>query len=107
MGEILAWYSGDVVGYWHDTGHAEVFDRLGIAAHKDLLNKFSSRLMGVHLHDIMGMLDDHKPPGLGTFDFDILKSYIKKDTIKVMEVHQPATIDEVRRGAEYLKRILG
>lgn len=92
--------------YWHDVGHAEVFERLGLCRHKDLLERFSDRLLGVHLHDIIGVMEDHKAPGLGTFDFNMLKSYLKKDTLKVVEIHQPATIDEVRRGAEHLNRIL-
>ncbi|MFH0764232.1 MAG: sugar phosphate isomerase/epimerase family protein [Candidatus Omnitrophota bacterium] len=95
------------VSYWHDAGHAEVFDRLGITRHRDLLEKFSSRLIGVHLHDIIGAIDDHKPPGEGTFDFRILKPYLKKDTIKVIETHHPATANQIHNGAEYLKKILG
>lgn len=93
--------------YWHDVGHAEVFDRLGLASHRDLLDEFSSRLIGVHLHDIIGMVNDHKAPGLGTFDFNIVKPYMKEDTIKVVEVHQPAAGIQIRQGIKYLTKILG
>lgn len=93
--------------YWHDVGHAEVFERLGFYTHKELLEKFSSRLIGVHLHDIIGYINDHKAPGRGTFDFGLIKPYIRKDLIKVLEIHRPATPDEIRRGAEYLDKILG
>lgn len=92
--------------YWHDVGHAEVFERLGLCRHRDLLDKFAHRLIGIHLHDIMGAINDHKPPGSGTFDFSLVKPYIRPDTIRVMEVHQPATADDIRHGAEYLKKIL-
>lgn len=92
--------------YWHDVGHAEVFERLGLCRHKDLLETFADRLLGVHLHDIIGAMGDHRPPGSGTFNFNILRPYLQKDTIKVMEAHQPATIDEIRRAAEYLNHIL-
>ncbi len=93
--------------YWHDVGHAEVFERLGLARHKDFLDKFSSRLIGMHLHDIIGTINDHKPAGLGTFDFKLVKPYIKEDTIKVVEAHQPATADQIRSSIKYLKKILG
>ncbi len=93
--------------YWHDVGHAEVFERLGLCRHEDLLKRFADRLLGIHLHDIIGAIDDHRTPGLGTFDFGMIKPYIGKDTIKVMEVHQPASIGQIRRGAEHLRRILG
>ena len=92
--------------YWHDVGHAEVFERLELVCHKDLLDKFSSRLIGIHLHDIIGLTGDHNPPGKGTFDFKIIKPYLSKDIIKVIEVHQPANAEDVRKGTEYLTKIL-
>ncbi|OGW83428.1 MAG: hypothetical protein A2987_03150 [Omnitrophica bacterium RIFCSPLOWO2_01_FULL_45_10] len=93
--------------YWHDTGHAEVFERLGLGNHKDTLDRFSNRLLGIHLHDIIGSIHDHQAPGFGTFDFRILKPYLKADTIKVIETHRPATPDVIRRSVEYLTKILG
>lgn len=93
--------------YWHDTGHAEVFERLGLSNHKELLKRFGSRLIGMHLHDIIGPVTDHRPPGTGTFDFRKVRPYISPDTILVMEVHEPANADEIRRGAGHLIKILG
>ena len=92
--------------YWHDVGHAEVFQRLGLANHKELLKRFSGRLIGMHLHDIIGPITDHRAPGKGTFDFSIVKEHIKPETILVMEVHEPATPREVRLGADHLARVL-
>jgi sugar phosphate isomerase/epimerase len=92
--------------YWHDVGHAEVFQRLGLASHKELLNRFSGRLLGMHLHDIIGPITDHRAPGKGTFDFSIVKPYIKPETILVMEVHEPATPQDIRLGADHLARVL-
>ena len=103
--EIFSHFKIGELFYWHDVGHAEVFERLEFYRHRELLDKFSGRLIGTHLHDIIGLTGDHKAPGTGTFDFTILKPYIKKDTIKVIEAHQPASGEEVRRGAEYLKKI--
>lgn len=93
--------------YWHDVGHAEVFDRLGLVRHPDLLDKFSNRLIGIHLHDIMGLVDDHKSPGMGTFDFKMLKPYVNNDIIKVLEIHQPSGAEQVRRSVEFLSKLLG
>jgi sugar phosphate isomerase/epimerase len=99
-------FRSDNIGYWHDTGHAEAFERLGFCKHKELLDKFSSRLIGIHIHDIIGMTDDHKAPGSGTFDFRMLKPYMQGDLIKVLEVHQPATAREIRCSVEYLDKVL-
>ncbi len=93
--------------YWHDVGHAEAFERLGLCSHKRLLDKFSHRLIGIHLHDIIGALGDHKAPGFGSFEFSMLKPYITGDIIKVLEVHEPATADDIQKGAAYLNKVLG
>jgi len=92
--------------YWHDTGHAEVFDRLGLVSHKELLSRFSGRLLGIHLHDIIGPITDHQAPGLGTFDFSIIRPHLRPETIMVMEVHAPASADQIRAGEQYLTKIL-
>jgi sugar phosphate isomerase/epimerase len=104
---IFTAFKSNYMGYWHDVGHGEVFERLGLCRHKDYLDKFAHRLIGVHLHDIIGLTDDHQAPGHGTFDFELIKPYIRKDTIKVIESHQPATAADIRHGLEYLTKILG
>lgn len=104
---IFGTFTSDCLRYWHDVGHAEVFERLGLARHRDYLDKFGRRLIGVHLHDIIGLTDDHQVPGHGTFDFNVIKPYLQKDTIRVIEAHQPATEADLRNSVEYLKKILG
>ena len=91
--------------YWHDVGHAEVFERLGFYPHMALLDKFAGRLLGVHLHDILGLMEDHRPPGSGTFDFRRLKPYLRPDTIKVIEIHEPAGMEDVRSASKFLSGI--
>jgi len=103
--EIFRIFPVGELSYWHDVGHAEVFDRLGLVRHMDLLERFSHRLKGIHLHDIIGTIEDHKAPGSGTFDFRRIKPYVNKETLKVLEPHQPATADEIRRSVKYLGEI--
>ncbi|MDD5496651.1 MAG: sugar phosphate isomerase/epimerase [Candidatus Omnitrophica bacterium] len=105
--QIFDNFASDELFYWHDTGHAEVHQRLGFSRHKDFLDNFHSRLIGVHLHDIIGPRDDHKPPSYGTLDFSILIPYLTKDTLKVIEAHRPAGADQIRRSVKYLERIFG
>jgi len=107
MKTVFGHFREGEIFYWHDVGHAEVFDRLGMARHKEILDNFANRLIGVHLHDIIGVMNDHKAPGTGTFDFKLIRPYIGGDTLKVIEAHGPATAADLRRGVEYLGRILG
>ncbi|MFA5145810.1 MAG: TIM barrel protein [Candidatus Omnitrophota bacterium] len=91
--------------YWHDVGHAQVFENLGILRHEDLLKKFSGRLLGVHLHDIISPISDHHAPGRGEIDFRMIAPYIKSGTIKVIEAHRQASADDIRRSVHYLKEM--
>ena len=104
--EIFKNFKAGDIFYWHDVGHGQVFENLGLAKHVDYLERFQNRLLGMHLHDIIYPITDHRPPGKGSFDFRIVKPYVSEDTIKVLEVHQPATPDEVRGGAAYLGKFL-
>ena len=104
---IFETFKNDTISYWHDVGHAEVFDRLGLVKHSELLERYSGRLIGMHLHDIMGNIDDHKPPGLGTFNFALLKEYLTKDLIKVIEIHKPASLNQIKKSVDYLSKIFG
>jgi sugar phosphate isomerase/epimerase len=80
---------------------------MGLYDHKrDFLDRLGSRLIGIHLHDVTGV-DDHRAPLMGSFDFSILKPYIKKDTLLVLEPHYPAAPDEIIRGAEHISKLFG
>ena len=57
------------------------------------------------MHDIIGVIDDHRAPGSGTFDFRRLKPYIREDLIKVLEIHEPASADDILNGVENLDKV--
>jgi len=107
MEVLLKRFDDDYAGYWHDVGHAQIFENIGLYDHKrDYLDRLASKIIGMHLHDVTGV-DDHRAPLQGSFDFSILKPYIKKDTLLVLEPHQPATSGQIMKGAEYLERLFG
>lgn len=91
---ILKNFSKKGVGYWHDTGHAYILDKLGFTKHTHYLKAYHRHLLGIHLHDVQGF-NDHKAPCSGEIDFRVFKPYMKKKTIKVIEAHQPTTPQEI------------
>ena len=102
IGIILDRFQGGPVGYWHDTGHAAAFETLGICSHEELLRLYSPALIGIHLHDALG-IDDHRPPGQGEIDFAMVQRYLPDKAIKIMEIRQTATGQEVRDALAFLK----
>jgi sugar phosphate isomerase/epimerase len=75
---------------------------LGIGRHEELLRLNAHYLIGVHLHDALGV-EDHRPPGHGEIDFAMVKAYLPDEAIKIMEIRPEATGEEILEGREYLK----
>jgi sugar phosphate isomerase/epimerase len=95
------------LGYWHDTGHAQIKENLGFIQHALHLESLRDRLVGFHIHDVQFPGRDHCPPGSGTVDFVALKPLVKPEHIKVFEFGPSLTTDEVRKGADHLRSIWG
>ncbi len=104
MALILKEFEGAPIYYWHDVGHAHHLEFIGVLARQEWLEKFSSHLIGVHLHDVRGR-EDHFAPGSGEFDFLSLLQYIPEEAIKVVEVHPKVKEEEVKKGFEFLREV--
>jgi sugar phosphate isomerase/epimerase len=85
MAELLSEVSGNLVGYWHDVGHAEVQQQLGFSLHEEWLSRFKDRMIGIHLHDIHGV-SDHQAPGKGNMNWEMVARYLPPGIIKVCEI---------------------
>ena len=104
FGIIFNLFGGGRLRYWHDTGHAHVQELLFGVPHKLMLETFSDSLLGVHLHDVKGGYTDHDEPGGGVVDFDMVKSYLNPDTIRVMELNPRVDPEGARRGIAFLRK---
>ena len=104
IGIILERFNHRNVFYWHDTGHAKIMQNLGFTENDDYLESYGNRLAGVHLHNVSGFLD-HQPLQKGDLDFSAITRHLKKNTIKVIEVHQPSTSEDIIKSREFLEEI--
>lgn len=87
IGMILERFQGAHIGYWHDVGHARVQENLGILRRNELLEAYSEQMIGIHLHDVMG-LKDHLAPGQGEIDFVAMKPHLRPSIPKILELNE-------------------
>ncbi len=100
--EMLLGLGGDgVVGYWHDVGHAQALEHLGFFSHQEWLSRFAPRIVGAHLHDIVG-IRDHLAAGLGQIDWDMVARYLPAKALRTCEFQSFNSSQEVAAGLRWL-----
>jgi sugar phosphate isomerase/epimerase len=100
-------FNRPTVGYWHDTGHAQIKENLGFIHHATHLASLADRLFGLHVHDVQFPARDHCPPGAGTIDFAALKPYVRPDHLKILELNPNVPPEQVQQGYAFLKQVWG
>jgi sugar phosphate isomerase/epimerase len=103
MAELLNEVSESLVGYWHDVGHAEVQQQLGFSLHEEWLSRFKDRMVGIHLHDILG-ISDHHAPGTGNMNWEMAAKYLPPGIIKVCEIGEWNDEEQMQGVVKFLKK---
>ena len=104
--EFLAGFpAGAPAGYWHDTGHAQLKQDLGLIDQRRLLEDNCSRLFGFHLHDVNAEGEDHQPIGSGRIDFKMVSSFWRPEHLLTLELGPRASADDVRISKERLEGV--
>jgi sugar phosphate isomerase/epimerase len=109
LDDLLDLGCGEVVGYWHDVGHALVLQHLGLGSHEEWLRRFAGpegRLLGIHLHDVVG-LKDHLPVGVGQVDWQMVASYLPAGALRTCEFQPFNLPEEVAAGLKRVASWLG
>ena len=93
-------------GYWHDTGHAAIKQRLGIIDAYDHLKKNANHLIGFHLHDTSSEGIDHQPLGTGIIDFQRLRPFLGNGHVLTLELSPKLSRNEVIASRDFLLNLL-
>jgi len=94
-------------GYWHDTGHAELKERMGLTTQRRLLEENAVRLVGFHLHDVDAAGQDHQPIGRGNVDFKMVRQFWRPHHLLVLEFSPRVDAAEVRESKRRIEDLLG
>lgn len=101
MSILLALAGPDRLGFIYDVGHATAMDRLGFFPNEMWLKRFGMRILGTHLHDVIG-ISDHHAPGLGEVDFRMVAGYLPREAFRTMEVMSFNTPEQIKTGLKIL-----
>lgn len=109
-GDLEEFFSADgaeaPVGYWHDTGHAEIKAAMGVIRPAEQLAALASHTLGFHLHDVSAGGRDHQPIGAGTIDFPALAASWRSGHLLTLELGPRTTPDEVRASKARIEALL-
>jgi HAD superfamily hydrolase (TIGR01549 family) len=99
--KLLSLAGPDRIGFLYDVGHAEALDRLGFYPHEEWLRRFAPRIVGTHLHDMIGTTD-HYAPGLGNVDFSKIAAYLPEEAFRTCEFQTFNSPEQVKAGLKFL-----
>ena len=98
---LLGLANANRIGFICDVGHAQAMDRMGFYPHEEWLQRFGSRIIGTHLHDVIGTTD-HYAPGLGEVDFTVVAAYLPDEALRTCEFQTFNTPEQVKAGLKVL-----
>jgi sugar phosphate isomerase/epimerase len=95
------------IGYWHDTGHADIKEGMGLLAHRQHLTRMAPRLLGFHLHDVSAAGNDHQPIGSGHIDFKMISEFWRPEHRLTLEFGPRLTVEDVIASKQRVEALLG
>ena len=101
MAALLDLAGPEQLGFVFDVGHAWHIACLGFHPFDEWLDRFSTRIIGSHLHDVIG-LNDHFAAGLGEMRFSEIANRLPEGAFRTCEFLDSNTPQQVRSGLRFL-----
>lgn len=105
MRKLLDHFDSPWVGYWHDTGHGQIRENLGLINQKLWFDRLSDRLSGIHVHDTAFPAGDHLMPPQGSTDFSIFRKAANSDISIVLEPMPRTPPEDIRESVQFLQTV--
>lgn len=105
--ELLRHFDSPTLRYWHDFGHAQIRENLGLLDHAQWLADVAPYVAGTHLQDARWPDQDHLVPLEGEIPFDRLVPLLPSSIPHVLELSSKASPEAIRdRVAVWKQRFL-
>lgn len=102
MERLLKHFNSPLLRCWHDLGHGQIRENLGLTSHVRWAAKLMPWTAGMHIHDVAPPASDHLMPPDGKINFELFRNLIRDDMILVLEPSPAASGADVRRGLEII-----
>ncbi len=96
----------EVFGYWHDSGHAQLKERMGLLDHRQFLATLRPHLLGLHLHDVDEKNRDHRVPGTGVIDWSFIAEMIQPGDAVILELSPTLKKEQVVQAREFIVKTI-
>ena len=97
-------FAGAELAYWHDLGHGQLRENIGLCRHLESARTLLPFTRGIHIHDASPLMHDHLPPGQGSIDFPALSFYGTGDIIRVFEPSPQVEFADLRVALQYVRQ---
>ena len=104
MRQLTDALAGAPVGMWFDTGHGAMQRHMGFFDDAAESLSLADRLVGMHIHDVIGV-DDHFSPYTRE-GLDAYLELIRRSPIKVIELGKKNSADDIITGMRRLQKAL-
>jgi sugar phosphate isomerase/epimerase len=97
---LLKEFDSPHLRYWHDFGHAQMRESLGLLDHAQWLAEIAPYAAGAHLQDARWPDEDHLIPFEGEIPFGRLVPLLPPSLPYVLELSSSARTESIRRAAD-------
>jgi sugar phosphate isomerase/epimerase len=104
MFDLANEFGTPALGYWHDIGHGQVRENLGIAPHRAWAERLLPFTRGIHIHDVRPPDADHLVPPSGGVPFAAFAFYAVDGLLRVFEPGPAATAEELVKGLAHVRK---
>ena len=104
MEDLCRQYAPQGLRYWHDIGHGQIRQNLGLINQERWMERLQPYLAGMHIHDVVAPAMDHLLPPHGQVDFTALKKFAKADIIRVIEPTSQTPGEAIVKALHFLRQ---
>lgn len=103
MEKLFMHFNSPRLRYWHDMGHGQIRENLGLSSHARWLQRLRPWLAGMHIHDVIHPASDHVMPPSGTVTFPLFRNIVQGDIIRVLEPGSTVTREDIESGLKVIR----